>query len=514
MTSRAFLALASLVLVSSCVDDEFIDTEKILLAPCRAVFESEADLLVAITYSKGWTVELNIDSCFSIDRSLGFGNDTITVSLKDKTDRESRSVTLTVSSTVDPELTASILIEKPGVEFRLSREFVNFGENFLETGITIAHSGNWTASLSDGSWCRLDRTSGTGYGEITVTTAFPPDTVIKTSVLTVASVDYPSLVAEIPLAYHPPGHGRLTVLQQATRGAGIDIVILGDGFTVGDFKPGGKWDTILEHSHRTLFLLEPFRTFREYFNLYAVSAVSATGTIGTQTPGKTFFRTYYSGSRYLRIADQQKAYAFAGEYAPVGQGRELAVALILNDTRYGGTAYLDADVGIGISPLNSHYFEYTLIHETLGHAFGKLADEYVEFNLAISDAILKRNQDQKERFGYFQNVEYIDRPESFANTAWRSLYLSSYPGVGIYEGGHTYRFGVWRSSENSIMNGTSGAFNAVSREILVRRIYRLAGLEAQYSLDAFLEYDPINLDPLTRSDATPIALPPAWYPPI
>lgn len=36
-------------------------------------------------------------------------------------------------------------------------------------------------------------------------------------------------------------------------------------------------------------------------------------------------------------------------------------------------------------------------------------------------------------------------------------------------------------------------FGPVNREILMRRVFRLAGMEDQYSLDVFKEYDKINI---------------------
>lgn len=515
MVSRilgCIILLFSFCAFASCNDEYPVGPEEIVLVPSGLAFESEADLSVAVAYTNAWTVELNDDSWCRIDRRSSFGYDTITLSLKDKTDRAKRSTVLTVASLMNPELSTSITINKPGVDFRASSEKILFEKHSKESTVTFTLSGAWTAELSDNSWCRVDRTSGTGDGEITVSMTVPADSLHKTSILTIASADYPSLPIEIPLAYVPPSHGKLTVLNRASRGKGIDIVILGDGFTSTDFAAGGKWETILERSLSALFRLEPFLTFRDYFNLYAVSAVSNSVQIGSKKPGDTFFGTYYSGDRYIRINNRPKVYNFAREYAPV-KSEELAVALLVNDTRYGGTAYFEQSNGIGVSPLNDFYFEYALIHETLGHAFGKLADEYIEYTNAIPETTAAKNMLQKAMYGYYQNVEYTDLPEAFTNAFWKSSLTTGYPGVGVFEGGHTYPSGVWRSSAESIMNGQTGGFNAVSREILVRRIYRQAGLEAEYSLDVFRQYDEINTASPTRQP-DPIALPPAWYPPI
>ncbi len=335
-------------------------------------------------------------------------------------------------------------------------------------------------------------------------------------------------------------HGELTVLQRATKGKGIDIVILGDGFTENDLE---LWEETLEKCKRSMFLLEPFTSFKEYFNLYAVSAVSAGNEFGMEKPGNTFFGVHKAKNDYLNrppgyamwIVSRQAAYRFAYEHSPVaadkGNMQDLVVGLIINDEEYGGEAFMDrsnatylpapADqlvgFGMGWNTLNPDFFDYLFIHETLGHAFGTLADEYTELEGLIPDNYRERFRRDQD-LGIYLNVSFTGDPAEFVNPVWRALYESGYPGVGIFEGGHHYDFGVWRSSEDSIMNGLQPQFNAVSREIIVRQIYRMAGLEDQYSLDVFLDYDKINIAPTARSRSgqsdPPIALPPAWYPPI
>ncbi len=323
-------------------------------------------------------------------------------------------------------------------------------------------------------------------------------------------------------------HAELTMLQRATKGQGIDIVILGDGFTANDRE---LWEESLEKCSASMFILEPFRSFREYFNVYGVSAVSVSNQYALPAPDTTFFRVYTRDDDRIpyRIstAFRRVAYRFAYENSPVaadkGTMENMTVAMLINDTvTYSGRAYMErwddipvaTGTGLALFTVNPYLFDYLFIHETLGHAFGLLDDEYVEFEGVIPDNVVDNSMIGKELYGANRNTEYTNDPEVFLNSAWRSLYESGYPDVGIFEGGSRYEFGVWRSSEKSIMNGLSGGFNAVSREILVRRIYELAGMEDQYSLDVFLEYDKRNIGPQTRAAAPAIALPPAWYPPI
>ena len=68
--------------------------------------------------------------------------------------------------------------------------------------------------------------------------------------------------------------------------------------------------------------------------------------------------------------------------------------------------------------------------------------------------------------------------------------------VGLFEGGLTYMFGVWRPSENSIMNDNQGGFNAPSRYTIWYRIHKLAyGSGWNGTYEDFAAYDAINRAP-------------------
>ena len=71
----------------------------------------------------------------------------------------------------------------------------------------------------------------------------------------------------------------------------------------------------------------------------------------------------------------------------------------------------------------------------------------------------------------------------------------NYPEVGIIQGGRYCQYGVWRSINDNIMRNQNAVlyFGPVNREIILRRIYKLAGMENEYSLDVFLEYDKKNI---------------------
>ena len=73
-------------------------------------------------------------------------------------------------------------------------------------------------------------------------------------------------------------------------------------------------------------------------------------------------------------------------------------------------------------------------------------------------------------------------------------------GLGCYEGGLTYWTGVWRPTENSIMNTNTGGFNAPSREAIWYRIHKLAyGESWEYNYEDFVAWDQVNRTPAATS---------------
>ena len=97
----------------------------------------------------------------------------------------------------------------------------------------------------------------------------------------------------------------------------------------------------------------------------------------------------------------------------------------------------------------------TFIHETAGHAFGLLGDEYSTsgfdpgqpFEIPDYEATRLRNEQKK---GWYLNLSLTSDPKS---VYWAHLIgHPRYPYVGVLQGGYYYAFGVWRSESYSLMD--------------------------------------------------------------
>lgn len=284
--------------------------------------------------------------------------------------------------------------------------------------------------------------------------------------------------------------GEVTVLQEKTVGNGITLVLMGDGFIDKDMGEGGKYEQRMRSAMEHFFSIEPYKSFRDRFNVYMVKAVSKNEGIGSGI--ETVFSTKY-GDGTLVDGDDDLCLQYACKIPGIpASGYRVHIIVAVNDTKYAGTCYMYSnDMCVGYCPYtNGDDEQYAQIihHEVGGHGFGKLSDEYW-YSGTIPEEEKTKDINWATKYGFYRNVDYTNDP---AQIKWKSLLENpDYSGlVGIYEGGSTYQFGVWRSTYTSIMVNNVGEFNAVSRMAIYRRIMEFSG--EGYSEQKFLEYDVIN----------------------
>ena len=277
-------------------------------------------------------------------------------------------------------------------------------------------------------------------------------------------------------------------LKRASKGRGIDIVLLGDAFTDIDIATGHYRD-IMEYAMESFFSIEPTKTYRDYFNVHMVYAVSRKACVGddpTQTAlGTVWDKVNGVTNRLIQLPDYV--------YVPVSRGVIPYPSIIVNGKKTGfalmkGTGIIEPNYAFSCYLCGGlDYLKYSILHESVGHGFGLLADEYVDY---IDQELPESNKNRlklDQAKGLYFNV-------SLTNDS-RSVYWSHlighprYPYVGVYEGGCKYNNGVWRSERVSLMSTllTDLYFNAISRELLVKRILELSG--EGYSFEKFLQMD-------------------------
>ena len=505
------LFLASM---AACSDDSTssgiaLEGPDIDVDPVMVRFNDAQTATVSVSYEGKWRAELSDDSWCSIDKKEGTGNDVITVTATGGNRSELQVAKLTIRAVDHPLLLKTVQLVRSGENFYVDPLEMDYGLGDDMTQIVkVGCPGAWTAKLSDDcTWCTIDKTSGNGVDSIRITSHLSLNPAnVADATLTITSDDNPEQSATVKLTYQEKYlHGSLITLNKATKGKGINLIVTGDGFTEADMGKDGRWKDIMDRSLAAIFRFEPYASFRDYFNVYAVTAVSETSEILSDTPSNTFYGVYYeNGGNPSGALNNQD---FIIEHTPVkGQKidlRNVTILMVINDDKHGGVASLGSPaMGIACvwetsdNPINlpENMFPTLLVHEFLGHAFAKFGDEYYVEGMRIPEEEVKKCKLEKQAYGYHQNVEFTDDPNQFDNPYWRQMIEMNYPGVDVIEGGIHYGAGVWRSSQNSMMNNQTLTpfFSPVQREIIYRKIHELAGLP--YSFDEFIEWDKKNLN--------------------
>ena len=288
--------------------------------------------------------------------------------------------------------------------------------------------------------------------------------------------------------------GVVNMLQKASKGNGIDIVLMGDAFS-DRLIADGTYDEVMRTAYERFFDEEPYRSFKDHFNVYSVNVVSKNEIYG----GETALEGYFGDGTQVGGNDQ-KCFEYALKAIDSQRLDAALIIVMMNSKAYAGTCYMyygyEGDYGNGVSVsyfpigIDEQQLAQLLHHEAGGHGFAKLADEYSYEEYGKITAEAQASYESMKPLGWWKNVDFTNDP---AQVRW-SYFLEDEryadQGLGVFEGGLTYWSGVWRPSENSIMRYNTGGFNAPSREAIYYRINKLAyGPDWKYDYEAFVEFD-------------------------
>lgn len=283
--------------------------------------------------------------------------------------------------------------------------------------------------------------------------------------------------------------GQVTRIHSATVGKGIDVVFVGDAFADKDQDLFNKY---VELGKEAFFTEEPFRSTMNRFNIYRIGSVSKNGIIA-QEGGDTKFSAQFGDGTYIS-GDHDAVFRFVQDKMPSVNLKKTIVFVIVNKAKYAGTCWMFSDnKAVCYVPLcrNENEYAQTLRHEGCGHGFGKLADEYFYDSMGRipDDEVSELKKWKGFAYGFHENVDLTSDP----NTILWSKFISDsrYSGkVGVYEGGYTYPYGVYRPTDNSIMRYNTGGFNAPSREAIYKKIMKFSEGDAwTYDYETFVVFD-------------------------
>lgn len=378
------------------------------------------------------------------------------------------------------------------------------GETFTAT---VTASGSWNID-SKPEWINVTPSTGTGTRVVTISFTPYSSTPVTRQGDVIFKLNGKTLTASLSASQYnfPYKDGDYVKVQSSTSGNGIDLVFLGDGYTIEDIG-SGKFSTDLNNAVSHFFAIEPYKSYRSYFDVYIVYAFSQESGISDHLVTKnTKFSTRYNNpppSTSMSTNDYL-CFQYAAKAPLTSSLTETLVTVIANSSRYAGTAFLYSDgKAVAIAPVSDRPYPYdfrgVLQHEAGGHGFGKLADEYVTNSSSIP--LSEQNSLRSwQNFGHFLNV---DLTSNFSTILWKHFIGDSqYSYVGAYEGGYYYAFGVWRPESGSLMINNITYINAPGRELIVKRIKQLAG--ESYSFTDFKSRDVRETGVLTKSAGLPV----------
>ncbi len=362
---------------------------------------------------------------------------------------------------------------------------------------------------SQPDWVTLDKTSGTGKSEIKLTFAEMPagsEPREGEVVFMLKGQDYRTRCKVTQYDYEYAEDEFIT-FQEATKGNGkLNIVLLGDGYNAKDISEGKLMENVTE-AYGHFFDIEPYRTYKDYFNVYtavSVSPESGVGSVNTIIYNK--FNTTAKGGVTLSGRNGESDFNYimkyitdSGNVSPEDLNSTLVI-MVPNTYDYGGICYMwDEGFAIAYCPMSDYGypldFRGVVQHEAGGHGFGKLGDEYIYHNAFIDACdctccghVFEFNMAKAK--GWYDNLSLTGK---MSEVPWSHLiFHEKYSGfVDIFEGGYMHNRGVYRSEQNSCMNNDIPYYSTISRESIVKRIMAYAGEE--YSFEKFVENDVIEV---------------------
>lgn len=384
------------------------------------------------------------------------------------------------------------LVCRPSVACALSTEH--------KQKLVINAEGEWKVA-SKPDWCEVSPASGNKKTEVTLTIkgmAKNADSRDGKVVFRLKDKDYTHECSVSQYGYEY-GEDEWITLQKATKGnnGGINIVLLGDGFNAKDIA-SGKYLNDIKQEVEYFFGIEPYKTYRDYFNVYTAIPLSTESGVGTvNTIRYNRFNTTFTGGVGLK-ADYDEVFNYALGAPTVNKGNlnQTLIIMVPNSTDYGGICQMWEDgSAIAFCPQSTYGYPLdtrgVIQHEAGGHGFGKLGDEYIYHNAFIDFCdctccghVLEFNA--AKSLGWFDNLELTGKMHS---VGWSHLIFDNRYSdiVDIYEGGYMHNRGVFRSEPNSCMNNDIPYYSTISRESIVKRIKAYAG--ETYSFEDFVKND-------------------------
>lgn len=291
---------------------------------------------------------------------------------------------------------------------------------------------------------------------------------------------------------------QVLTLQTASKGSkAVPIFLVGEGYDAQDIASGLYLNDMKEQMEH-IFSIEPMKSYREYFTVSTAIACSPES-------GVDGLRKFQSDD--WRVTGNDLVLQYARQYGVGVKGNESnsTILVLRNSMRTGDNntiLYDKGHRGLAISwmaksndiyPFDQKGF---ILRELVGTAFGKLGPEHINhftFMKACGcpGCNMTGQYEHYRSLGWWQNVSISGK---LSELPWYHLIFDEKYAkyVDAYEGAMNHSRGAYRSENASVMgNQYIPYFNAVSREILVKRIMEASG--GTFDFNTWKENDKIEI---------------------
>ena len=367
--------------------------------------------------------------------------------------------------------------------------------------IVLDAEGDWEV-LSLPDWCSLSPMGGSKKAELTLTVHERPqggEDVRKGDIIFKLKDKYYTTTCSVSQYNYEYEEDEIITLQQASKGKGVNLVFIGDGYDAESISKGTYLDD-MKQQVKDFFGVEPYATYRDYFTVYTAIPLSQEEGVGSVNRLRdTKFETTFTGESGLKC-NTDAVFDYVRRIPGMDSERlkQTLIVLTPNTTSYGGITQMWNDgSAISICPKSKQAYPYDsrgiVQHEAGGHGFGKLGDEYLYHNAFITQCPVCGNISNEIRdaqaLGWYANLSLTAKVHE---VPWAHLINhNKYSGiVDVFEGGYMHTRGVYRSEQTSCMNNNIPYFSTISREAIVRRIKEYAG--ETFSFEEFVANDKLG----------------------
>ena len=361
--------------------------------------------------------------------------------------------------------------------------------------LVLNADGAWTVK-SCPDWIHLSQTSGTGKTQIQLTFLELAHGAGNRETRIIFDMNGAETYCDVTQYDYEYDEDSYLTLQTHSVGNGIDIIFMGDGWT-GEQISNGEYLAMVNEQKEYFFGIEPYKSHREYFNVYVTFPLSQEKGVNTMNTyvNNRFGTLYgYDGTDCTLnqlLLETDEAFKYAVDKTPLTEGNKWKSQIILipNSNEYEGVTYYDGECALSLCPPSIRPYPQdtrgVVQHEACGHGFGKQGDESIK-KQAWATPDIQNKINAFHSLGWYKNLSTTSK---MSQLAWADfIFDTRYSDqVDVYEGGFEYMRGVFRPENNSCMNYGIPYFNVMSRLDIMRRIREYSGMG--WSMDYFYAHD-------------------------